>query len=226
MNKKTIFLIFLFLLQIVSAHEIPEAGINPLLRIAFTIWDFHDNVHWMIFIPFIGTCYYFRYITGRKIFSHPKVCGLNEIKSREYKGEFVINFFHRYFFWAMFILIFIHLTEVIAQSLGWITYNFTLFKPYIYPFSLYSGIMTFGSIQTLGIIVEWGYVLILLTFLLSCHFLRYFLGGKAVCYSCSSFGKIRGRAYAKQSKLNEYHGHLFGASILISLMLLLLGGHL
>lgn len=223
---KKFFIVLVFLISvpaIVFAHEEVEA--NVYIKYLFPLWDFHDAIHWMVAIPFIGSCYYFRHFSGRKIFSHPKLCAQAEQKT-EYKGETKFVMLHRYFFWAMLILIIIHLSETITKSLGMITYNFKLFSPYIFPFTSEATVIQSETVQIIGTIAEWFYVVTLLVFLFSCHFFRHLLGGKFFCFSCSPAGNVRGKLYHLQTKLNNYHGILFWLSISSMVFILILGGHL
>lgn len=224
MKLKIFFIVSVFLIAPpVLAHEVSEEVSGPL-SILIAIWNFHDAVHWMISLPFIGTCYYFRYLSARA-FKHPKVCGLNEAAVRKYKGELFLVKFHRVFFWLMLIFILIHFTEAIAKVTGTVEYNFAILKPYLYPFTSEPTVSQTATVQLFGTIAEWVYVIGLSAFLMSCYYFRYFIGGKGICYSCS-FGRLRGDLYLKQTKLNNYHGILFWLSIIFSLFLLFMGGHL
>ena len=220
-------LVFISLFSmLVLAHEEmgTETSIIPDYIIA--LLDLHDSIHWMIAIPFIITCYYFRYIVGRKAFFHPAECGKDEGTNRKYKGEFFLNKLHRYFFWLMLIFILIHLSETVMESLGLIHYNFRLFSPYVFPFTSEASVEQSETIQLLGSIAEWFYVLTLLGFLSSCHFLRHFIGGRDFCFSCSPLAKARGKLYGTQTKLNNYHGILFWLSVISMVLILVVGGHL
>ncbi len=224
-----VFILFIFLNLAfpVFAHEVgKEVKVNVIPNYIFLIWDFHDAIHWMIAIPFIFTCYYFRYFTGRRFLSHPMQCGYSEQAGRRYEGEFFLNKLHRYFFWLMLIFILIHLSEVIANSFNAISYNFRLFTPYIFPFTSESSTMQSELVQLLGNFAEWFYVLSFLIFLFSCHFLRYFIGGASFCYSCSPLGGARGEIYRWQTKFNDYHDVLFWLSAISMIFILAVGGHL
>lgn len=207
------------------AHEATEAEGNVLLDSFFQIWIFHDAVHWMIAIPFMATCYYYRHVAGR-LLGHPFKCGCAEKAGKEYGEEFVMKKFHRYFFWLMLIFIFIHMAEAIAETTGMIEYNFRLFNPYIYPFTSEAMGPQSAAVQAFGNLVEWLYVLMLLVFLFSCHYLRHFVGGSNFDYSGSFWKRVKGKLYRTQIKLNEYHGLLFWLSVASMILLLAAGGHL
>ncbi len=205
-------LILILIQAVVFAHEIGQTG-GIIPDYIFQVWSFHDAVHWMIAIPFIGTCYYFRYFYSRRLSSHPGGCACDEKAGRKYGGEFFLKKFHRYFFWLMMIFILIHLSETIIKSSGMIAYNFRLLVPYVFPFTSEASAMQSETVQLLGDAAEWFYVLALLLFLLSCHFFRHFV-------------RNNGRIYRFQTRLNGHHSTLFWLSIISMAFVLSVGGHL
>lgn len=221
---KTKFLACLLLLVRLSmAHEMSEEVSTGQFSLLMSLWQFHDAVHWMIFLPFIATCYYFRYLSGRKLFRDPKTCGTTDLDGKGYKGEIFIVRFHRIFFWLMLIFVLVHFSETVAKTAGLIEYDFALFRPFVYPFTEESHISAAPLVQFAGSAAEWLYVMAFLAFLASCHYFRHFLD-RSACFSCP-LGRMRG-VYMKQSVLNTYHGALFWLSIGFSMFLLLMGGHL
>jgi len=171
----------------------------------YWFWGIHDRIHWIVIILMLYTCYHFRYVSGKRIFTHPKMCAYND--KGEYLGESKLHYYHRYFWYANVFLIGIHWSEAIT---GWIfglqyTYKFTF--------------------QELGIFLEALYLITFTLWLLSCHFFRYFTGGDNPCLSCSR-GGWRTKIFQKESKFNQYHGIFMWSAIISMILLLLVAGHL
>jgi hypothetical protein len=103
-----------------------------------------------------------------------------------YKGEtkfpFILQNLHRYFFYLALIF------------LGFLWYDAIV----AYRFDGHFGIGVGTVVMTVNIIL-----LTLYTF--SCHSLRHLAGGKLDCFSCSTFGKPRYKAWSWVTILNERH---------------------
>jgi hypothetical protein len=68
------------------------------------------------------------------------------------------------------------------------------------------------GVGTLVLLVN---IILLTTYTLSCHSLRHLAGGKVDCFSCTTFGRPRYKAWRWLTKLNERH-MLFAWASLIS----------
>ncbi len=211
----SVILFFIMLSSVSLAHDNPylfddmgnfiEQSPSFTTLLIYYSWSIHDRIHWIFIILMLYTCYHFRYVSGKKIFSHPKMCAYND--KGEYMGESKLHYYHRYFWYANLILITIHWSEAIT---GW-----TVGIDYTYEFTY----------QELGIFLEALYLFTFTLWLLSCHFFRYFTGGDNPCLSCQ-WGGLRTKIHQKESKLNKYHGIFMWAAIIAMILLLLVAGHL
>lgn len=170
----------------------------------------HDSVHWIVFLFFIWSCYQFRYLWSR-IRGHPVACPLAEPAGRFYGGEDWLRKGHRWLFWLMLVFALIHLLEASLQAAGLATYTFAPLQPFVWPFTIEPEAGPVWA-QAIGFAVEWLYVLSMLAFLLSCHYLRHFM--RTRCGPCY------------RAKLTDWHGLLFYIFIASAAALLLLGSHL
>ncbi|HLC68858.1 MAG TPA: hypothetical protein VJH24_03380 [Candidatus Bilamarchaeaceae archaeon] len=209
MNHKII-LFLLFLAFIAFAHgeeEHAEEMPAPPEPIN-TLWFIHSWTHWMVWIGFIYTCYYFRFFIGHKL-GHPSHCAVPE-KEGEYLPEDSLKQIHGIFVWLMIIWTAIHISEIIGGQFGY-------GHPEVYSLSeLIPG----------EEIWEWMYVVSTVLFLSSCHYIRYLTGSGTKCFSCLAFGRQRQKVFTIQTFLNNYHGHFFWIAIIASVLVLLSGGHL
>src|ERR1700732_1094255 len=151
--------------------------------------------HWWKLLPavlilggplsFRATCYYYRKAYYRAFFLDPPGCAVGEPK-RSYSGEtkfpFILQNLHRYFLYlAILFLAF-------------------LWKDAIQAF-FFDGKFGMG-VGTLVLLVN---IILLTTYTLSCHSLRHLAGGSLDCFSCSTFGKPRYKAWQWLTILNERH---------------------
>lgn len=195
----------LALIPFISAHA--EEGIGPPKIISF-IWALHSWTHWLVWIFFIYTCYYFRYLFGH-VSNHPRYC-MAEEKKREYSKEDRIKQMHGIFVWIMLIWTIIHLSELIGAQLG------------------YSELPVYSIVEFIpgDELLELVYIISTIFFLSSCHYIRYLFGSNTKCFSCLRLGKQRQNVFRFQSLINNYHGYFFWIAIISSILLLLAGGHL
>jgi hypothetical protein len=146
-------------------------------------------------LGFRATCYYYRKAYYRAFFLDPPACAVGEGK-RNYHGEtkfpFILQNIHRYFLYLAILF------------LGF------LWKDAIQAFN-FGGKFGMG-VGTLVLLVN---IILLTTYTLSCHSLRHLAGGKVDCFSCTTFGRPRYKAWRWLTKLNERH-MLFAWASLIS----------
>ena len=205
--KRFLLIIFLglALIPLISAHA--EEGIEPP-KIISLIWAFHSWTHWLVWIFFIYTCYYFRYLFGH-VSNHPKYC-MAEEKKKEYSKEDRIKQMHGVFVWIMLVWAIIHLSELVGAQLGYSELPVYSIGEFIHGDELW----------------EWVYIVSTMLFLFSCHYIRYIIGGSAKCFSCLKFGEQRQNVFRFQTFINNYHGYFFWLAIISSFLVLLSGGHL
>ena len=131
------------------------------------------------------TCYYYRKAYYRAFFLDPPACGVAEAR-RGYRGEtafpFILQNAHRYF---------LYLALLFLLVLG---------KDAVLSFS-FDGRFGVG----VGSLILTANVLLLFLYTFSCHSLRHLAGGKLDCFSCTSFGRARGKAWRWVTVLNERH---------------------
>jgi hypothetical protein len=151
--------------------------------------------HWWPFSPallilagplgFRVTCYYYRKAYYRAFFLDPPACSVEE-RGRGYRGEtafpFVLQNLHRYFLYlALLFLLFLGYDA--ARS---------------FSFDGHFGIGVGSLLLTAN-------VMLLSLYTFSCHSLRHLAGGKLDCFSCTAFGRARGKAWRWLTALNERH---------------------
>ena len=151
--------------------------------------------HWWKFSPallilggplgFRVTCYYYRKAYYRAFFLDPPACAVGEGR-QSYRGEtafpFILQNLHRYF--LVLALIFV----------GFLTYDA------VRSFS-FDGRFGIG----VGSLVLTTNVVLLSLYTFSCHSLRHLAGGKLDCFSCTAFGRARGKAWRWSTVLIERH---------------------
>lgn len=211
MNKRTlcILAVFFLLAPTISAHvdETEEEKTEPPAFFEI-VWLIHSWTHWLVWIGFLYTCYYFRFLVGR-LLGHPLSC-MSPEKQISYKRESKIKQFHGFFVWLMFIWTIVHASELIGELLGYE-------HPIVY---------SFGPSIPFAEVWEWAYVAAIFLFLASCHSVRYLFGSGTRCFSCQTFGKQRQQIFNIQTFLNNFHGYFFWIAIIAGILLLLSGGHL
>jgi len=152
-------------------------------------------------LSFRGSCYYCRKAYYRAIFQDPGACAVKEaLVKKNYTGEkkFPFNLvnFHRYTLYAAIILVFFH----------W---------HHMYDSFFYTKV---GEGEHFG--VGFGTLLFTLDTILlsaytfSCHSFRHLVGGIVNRFSSSSGSKVRYGLWDKVTKLNNYHGQFFWASLI------------
>jgi hypothetical protein len=151
--------------------------------------------HWWKFSPallilggplgFRATCYYYRKAYYRAFFLDPPACAVGEGR-QSYRGEtafpFILQNLHRYFLFLALVF------------LGFLTYDAVR----SFWFDGKFGIGVGSLVLTTNVVL-----LFLYTF--SCHSLRHLAGGKLDCFSCTAFGRARGKAWRWSTVLNERH---------------------
>ena len=146
-------------------------------------------------LGFRATCYYYRKAYYRAFFLDPPACAVGEPAGRKYRGEtafpFILQNVHRYFLYLAIIFIcFLWYDAIKAFS-----------------FDGHFGI----GVGTLIMLLN---VILLTTYVLSCHSLRHLAGGKLDCFSCATFGKPRAALWKGFSFMNERHMHFAWASLI------------
>ena len=159
--------------------------------------------HWWAFSPallilagplgFRVTCYYYRKAYYRAFFLDPPACAVGEGR-HSYRGEtafpFVLQNVHRYFLYvAVIYLVFLAYDAIRSFS-----------------FDGHFGVGVGSLLLTVN-------VLLLSLYTLSCHSLRHLAGGKLDCFSCTSFGRVQGRAWRGLTFLNERHARFAWTSL-------------
>lgn len=143
-------------------------------------------------LGFRASCYYERKIYYRDFFTSPPACGVNGLNIRrgKYTGErnflFILNNYHRYFFYATFVL-------MIIQTLDFL-------------YALSKGI-------GLGTIILFVNTVLLSLYVYSCHAFRHFIGGRLDCIDCGAKEKVQHKGWAIVSRINEHHGDWFWLSL-------------
>jgi len=137
-------------------------------------------------LGFRATCYYYRKAYYRAFFLDPPACSVGEPGKRAYRGEtafpFILQNAHRYFFYlSVVFLVFLWHDAV---------------RAFFFPDGFGVGVGT--AIMVVNIIL-------LTTYVFSCHSLRHLAGGKLDCFSCTAFGPPRHTAWRWVSVLNERH---------------------
>jgi hypothetical protein len=136
-------------------------------------------------LGFRVTCYYYRKAYYRAFFLDPPACAVGE-RPRSYRGEtafpFILQNIHRYFLY------------LVLAFLAFLAYDAIL----SFSFDGHFGV-------GVGSLVLTANVLLLSLYTFSCHSLRHLAGGKLDCFSCTSFGRMRGRAWRGLTVLTERH---------------------
>ena len=137
-------------------------------------------------LGFRATCYYYRKAYYRAFFLDPPACSVGEPGKRAYRGEtafpFILQNVHRYFFYLS------------VAFLGFLWHDAV--RAFFFPDGFGVGVGT--AIMLVNIIL-------LTTYVFSCHSLRHLAGGKLDCFSCTAFGPPRHTAWRWVSVLNERH---------------------
>jgi hypothetical protein len=131
------------------------------------------------------TCYYYRKAYYRAFFLDPPACAVGEGRHR-YRGEtafpFILQNAHRYFLYlALIFLAFLVHDAVLSFS--------------------FDGRFGIG----LGSLILTANIVLLFLYTFSCHSLRHLAGGRLDCFSCTSFGRVRGKTWTWLTVLNERH---------------------
>src|SRR3989338_11263284 len=163
-----------------------------------TLWTIFSWTHWIVWVGFLYTCYYYRYFIG-KMRDDPSECGEPEDKNN-YAKENSIKQWHRIFVWLIIIFTIIYITKLVAPLLGYKVYSFG---------KEVTGLKILGVINVIAVIL----------LLASSHYIRYICGSGTRCFSCLKLGKQRQKAFSFQSVLNNYHGHFFWIAIVSALLL-------
>ncbi len=133
------------------------------------------------------SCYYYRKSYFRSFFWDPPACAVAELKRGRYRGEtrfpWVLNNYHRYFL----------IMSIVAVVFLWVDV--------VHAFSL-SGRMFIG----LGTIVMLINVVLLSLYTMTCHSLRYLLGGRIDAFSRARFGALWYRITILLHRMNPQHG--------------------
>jgi len=142
----------------------------------------------ILWIPggFRATCYYYRKAYYRAYFADPLACGVGQFANKKYCGEsafpFVLQNFHRYFFYL----------ATIVLAILWFDALKTLFYDGAVHFSLLSLVML-------------GNVVLLSGYSFGCHACRHLAGGKLNCFSTNSTTQSKFKIWNFITRLNENH---------------------
>ncbi len=210
--NRFIFTVFIFAAALVMititanfvvAHE--ETSEGGILNVVAEIFE---RIHWVFFVLVIITCYYFRYISERKIFGNPFACGLPGRKG--YKGDKLIYQFHRYFVWISFAFIAVYLVSS-AITLP----------------ALFS-LVQLNILQKTTKFLEFFVGITFLLYLSGCYHIKYLFERLVEKEPGPCRGCWRNTLCDKQSVLNELHGYFFWISVfgVVALhILFIFGGH-
>ena len=171
-------------LSIVLAHAEHAEPVVDKSSILYKIFLLHDWIHPVLFILMIYSCYYFRFFSARRINNEPKTCTGD--CSNCYKEEGFLKKYHRYFFWGTFILLFVHIGEVIPSI---------------------NNISSIDGIEFWILMSETSYLVAALFYLGTCYHFRYFaerLANKKL---------ISYKLYNKLTSLNRHHNIFFWITI-------------
>lgn len=189
--------------NLAAAHE--ENGEGGILNVVAEVFE---QIHWVFFVLVIITCYYFRYLSERKLFGNPPSCALPSGKG--YKGDKLIYQFHRYFVWISFAFIAVYL----------VTSAITL------PALLSS--VDLNILQKTTKFLEFFVGITFLLYLSGCYHIRYLFERLVEQEPGPCRGCWRNTLCEKQSLLNELHGYFFWISVfgVIALhIFFIFGGH-
>ncbi len=141
------------------------------------------------------TCYFCRRVYYRSLFADPPACAVKEIK-RDYKGESVFPYIlvniHRYFLLLVLLFVPIHWAHALLSFAKWGEGG------------------TFGIGVGLGSLILTIDAVFLTLYVLSCHSLRHFVGGRLDIFSKNTRNY---KVWKFVSKLNERHGLFFWLSL-------------
>jgi hypothetical protein len=177
-----------------------EGYISPLFAIHsqpafFPSWLSPAIILLWIPLGFRVSCYYGRKVGYRAFLADPAACAVGEpAVHRRYTLEaglpFSLQNAHRYFLYLAFI----------PAAIGWIdaVASFT-----------YEGSLRIG----LGGILLVAESIFLTGYILSCHSMRHFVGGRIDCYSCSAAHRTRHGIWQRVSALNRNHPMWFWSSL-------------
>jgi hypothetical protein len=148
-----------------------------------------------ILIPFLaviplglrGSCYYYRKSYFRSFFWDPPACAIRELKRGRYRGEtrfpWVLNNYHRYFMiLSLVVIVFLWVDVIRAFS--------------------YHG-RPFVGLGSLVMLIN---VILLTLYTITCHSLRYLMGGRIDRFSRVRGGMIWHRITMTLNWLNPAHG--------------------
>lgn len=150
-------------------------GLSPAI---LTLW---------IPVGFRVTCYYFRRAYYRAYLADPPACAVGEpTVHRRYRLEtafpFILQNLHRFFLYGALALLAMQWVEVVASFIA-------------------DGRPRLG----LGSVILLTDVVLLTSYVSSCHSLRHIVGGRLDCFSCSRANRTRYSAWQRLSGLNQRH---------------------
>lgn len=161
-------------------YSIPIPGLHPenFANLPFS------PAFLFLWIPlgFRATCYYYRKAYYRSFFWDPPACAVSELR-KSYSGErkfpFVLNNYHRYF-WYLSVVVVIFLAYDAIRAFFWLD----------------------GFHVGVGTVVMVANVVLLSYYTFSCHAFRHLAGG---CMDCMSKNKTRYGLWRWISHQNERH---------------------
>ena len=202
----TLFVIYSFVAGIANANYFSEPYLSPLYSPCLAVNCVHPTLpligpYWnlspailIVGIPvaFRVTCYYYRRSYYRAFFWSPPACTIPDVRAR-YAGEtefpFVLQNFHRYF---------LYLATIVLAFLWWDT---------ILAFN-FGGRFGIG----LGSLIMLSNVVLITGYTLSCHSVRYLVGG----YLDSFHGRsLRYRLWAFANTMNARHARWAWSSLIV-----------
>ena len=159
---------------------------SPLIDADHHFWPFSPAIL-ILWGPlgFRMTCYYYRKAYYRA-FCDPPACAISERSGKKYSGEtafpFLLQNFHRYFFYVSLIFI----------AALW----YDAIRAFFFPNGFGVGV---------GTVIMMVNIIFLSLYTFSCHSWRHLIGGKLDCFSCTAFGPPRHAVWGWVSRLNERH---------------------
>jgi hypothetical protein len=133
------------------------------------------------------TCYYYRKAYYRSFFLAPPACAVAGPRRRRYRGELVLQSFHRYFLYASIVV------------LGFLWYDAV--RAFFFTGS--GGSLEVG--MGIGSLVLLANVCFLSMFTFGCNSLRHLVGGRLDCFTCSHAARRRYRLWLGVTVLNLRH---------------------
>lgn len=178
----------------------PIFGINILPASFYNLigWPEGVSTAWLfIWAPlgFRASCYYERKLYYRGFFANPPACGVTgvDVRRGKYTGEralpFILNNFHRYFFYATFILMILQTLDVLVAV-------------FFYGIGVGTILMAITAV-------------FLSFYVYGCHAFRHAIGGKTDCYDCGIRGNLQYKGWRIVTKLNEKHNVWFWCSLIM-----------